>query len=163
LSATFSGNIRTVWWTEFFGFYNREDAKALRRMNFCNLSKEVVDAAFRVHATLGPGLMEHVYQMCLEHELEKKGLQVSTEVFMPVIYDNKCFDSGYRVDLLVESELIVELKSVNQLVPVHKAQLLTYLKLANKELGFLINFNVPLIKSGIIRVVNELKIDPLAP
>jgi len=119
-----------------------------------DFSREIVDAAFKVHTTLGPGLMEHVYQSCLQHEIQKKGLDVKNEVFLPVIYDHKIFDIGYRLDLLVESEVIIELKSVSHILPVHKAQLLTYLKLAKKNLGFLINFNTNLIKDGIVRVVN---------
>ena len=125
-------------------------------MELNDLSGAVVDAAYRVHTRLGPGLMESVYQVCLKLELEKKGLDVKSEVFMPVVYDSRVIDIGYRLDLLVESDLIVELKAVHQLAPVHKAQLITYLKLAKKQLGLLINFNVPLTKNGITRVVNGL-------
>ncbi|MCB0338879.1 MAG: GxxExxY protein [Bdellovibrionales bacterium] len=128
----------------------------------CNeLSGEIVDAAYRVHSKLGPGLMEHVYQVCLKLELEKKGLDVKSEVFMPVLYDNQVIDIGYRLDLLVESDVIVELKAVKELHEAHKAQLLTYLKLTNKQLGLLINFNVPLIKQGIRRFVNGLQEETL--
>ena len=98
--------------------------------------------------------MERVYQACLVIELEKKNLDVKKEVFLPVVYDSRVIDIGYRIDLLVESEIILELKSVQQFHPVHKAQIITYLKLANKKLGFLINFNVPLIKDGIKRIIN---------
>ena len=87
-------------------------------------------------------------------ELEKKNLDVQKEVFLPVVYDSRIIDIGYRVDLIVESEIILELKAVQQFHPVHKAQIITYLKLANKKLGLMINFNVPLIKNGIVRVVN---------
>ena len=125
-------------------------------MDVNDLSRVVVDAAYRVHRNLGPGLMEGVYQVCLKIELEKKGLDVKSQVYMPIIYESQIVDNGYRLDLLVESELIIELKSVSQLAPVHKAQLLTYLKLTRKKLGLLINFNVPLIKNGITRVVNGL-------
>ena len=118
------------------------------------ISREIVDASYKVHTRLGPGLMEHVYQVCLQHELGKKGLNVESEVYLPVVYDNKVFDLGYRLDLLVENEVLVELKVVSQLLQVHKSQLITYLKLSNKKLGLLINFNVPLIKQGIIRLVN---------
>ena len=126
-------------------------------MEINRLSGEIVDAAYQVHLKLGPGLMEHVYQVCLKLELEKKGLDVMSEVFMPVLYDNQVIDIGYRLDLLVESDIIVELKSVRQIHEIHQAQLLTYLKLANKQLGLLINFNVPLIKQGIKRIVNNLQ------
>ena len=118
------------------------------------LSSQIVVAAFQVHQKLGPGLMERVYQACLVIELEKKNLDVKKEVFLPVVYDSRVIDIGYRIDLLVESEIILELKSVQQFHPVHKAQIITYLKLANKKLGFLINFNVPLIKDGIKRIIN---------
>ena len=118
------------------------------------LTGAVVDAAFKVHTTLGPGLLEQVYKVCLSIELQRKGLEVQSEVLMPVIYHNHVIDVGYRLDLLVESEVIVELKSVEQLHSIHKAQLLTYLKLAKKKLGLLINFNSPVIKDGIVRLIN---------
>ncbi|MCB0333997.1 MAG: GxxExxY protein, partial [Bdellovibrionales bacterium] len=111
-------------------------------------------AAYRVHCTLGPGLMEHVYQNCLEYEIRKRGLDVRSEIYLPVVYDSMVFKTGYRIDLLVESEVIIELKVVAHLLPLHKAQLLTYLKLAKKPVGLLINFNSKLIKEGIIRLVN---------
>jgi GxxExxY protein len=124
----------------------------------CNaISKEIVDAAYKVHSRLGPGLMEHVYQACLKIELEKKELDVKSGVFMPVIYDNRVIDIGYRIDLLVEADVIIELKAVREFHEVRRAQLLTYLKLVNKDLGLLINFNVPLIKHGIKRIVNGLE------
>ena len=117
----------------------------------------IVDAAFRVHRTLGPGLLESVYHRVLAFELAKRGLKVLSEVPIPIRYDNLKFEEGFRADLIVEDKVIVELKSVAQLKPVHKKQLLTYLRLADKRLGRLINFNEALIKHGIVRVVNCLE------
>ena len=125
-------------------------------MEFDPVSKEVLRAAMQVHTELGPGLFEEVYKVCLRHELTKVGLKALAEVGLPVTYDGTTLDVGYRVDLLVEDVLIVELKSVEQLAPVHKAQLLTYLKLARREVGLLLNFNTPQLRQGIIRVVNSL-------
>ena len=117
----------------------------------------IVDAAFKIHTRLGPGLLESVYQEVLKHELEKRGLRVQKEVPIPVVYESVHLDVGFKADLIVEGLVIVELKSVEQIHPVHKKQLLTYLRLADKRLGLLINFNVPLIKDGISRVVNRLE------
>ncbi len=114
---------------------------------------EVVDAAFRVHSALGPGLLESVYEVCLRHELQKRGLQVQSQVSLPITYDGLQFDAGFRLDLVVNGCVLLELKAVEELLPVHEAQLLTYLKLSGMRLGFLINFNVPVIKSGIKRMV----------
>ena len=114
----------------------------------------VVDAALKVHSSLGAGLLEHVYEVCLARELAKRGLNVQTQVSMPVIYDGDEIDAAFRVDLLVEEDVIVELKAVEKLLPVHKAQVLTYLKLCGKKVGLLINFNVPHLKDGIKRLVN---------
>ena len=124
-------------------------------MEFDKLSNEIIGAAIRVHSTLGPGLFEEVYKACLRHELVKTGLQVSSEVPLPVLYDQVRLEIGYRMDLLVEESVILELKSVNEIIPVHKAQLLTYLKLANKELGLLLNFNTTRLSNGIVRIVNS--------
>ena len=117
------------------------------------LARIVVDAAFRVHSTLGPGLLERVYEVCLAHELRKRGVNLETEVELPVIYDNVRLDAGMRIDLLVGGKLVIELKAVEKVLPVHKAQVLTYLKLTGHRLGLLINFNVPVIKDGINRIV----------
>jgi GxxExxY protein len=116
-------------------------------------AKDVVDAAYQVHQALGPGLLENIYEVCLCHELNKRGLLFQKQASFSIVYDNMRLDAGLRVDLLVEESLIVELKSVETLLPLHEAQLLTYLKLSGKRLGLLINFNVPLIKGGIRRVV----------
>jgi len=116
------------------------------------VARQVVDAAYAVHSALGPGLLEGVYEVCLVHELNKRGIKVEQQVMLPVIYDNVRLDAGLRLDLVVNDCLIVELKAVENLLPVHKAQLLTYLKLSGYRLGLLINFNVPVIKNGIQRV-----------
>ncbi|MDI6770235.1 MAG: GxxExxY protein [Anaerolineales bacterium] len=120
------------------------------------VAKIVVDVAFKIHTTLGPGLLESVYEAVMEHDLLKRGLHVGRQIALPVIYDAVTFDEGFRADLIVENLVIVELKSVEQIHPVHPKQLLTYLRLSNKRLGLLINFNVPLIKNGITRIVNGL-------
>ena len=113
----------------------------------------VVDAAFKVHTTLGPGLLESVYETCLEYEIKRRGLKVERQVKVPIIYDGVPLDADLRVDLLVEDCLVVEIKSVERMIPVFEAQALTYLKLTGKRLCLLINFNVPLIKNGIKRIV----------
>jgi GxxExxY protein len=117
------------------------------------VAKAIVDAAFAVHKGLGPGLLENVYEVCFCHELAKRGLSYDRQVVVPIVYDHITFDEGLRLDVLVEDLIICELKAVEIMHPVFTAQLLTYLKLAEKRLGFLINFNVPLIKRGIKRVI----------
>jgi GxxExxY protein len=121
------------------------------------ISKIVVDCAYKVHTTLGSGLLESVYEKVLAHEIEKNGLRVDRQIAMKVQYEDIVFDEGYRADLIVENKVIIELKSVDALAPVHYKQLLTYLRLADKRLGLLINFNEALIKDGIHRVANGLK------
>ena len=116
----------------------------------------LVDAAFTVHSAHGPGLLESAYQACLVHELEQRRLFVRREVSLPVFYAGLTVDTGYRVDMVIENEVLVENKAVQLVTPVHRAQLLTYLKLSNKRLGFLINWNVPRIKDGIKRLANNL-------
>ncbi len=119
-----------------------------------NLAAEmVVDAALTVHRALGPGLLENVYSLCLAHELRKRGIRVLRELPLPVSYDGILLDAGLRLDMLVDDCVIVELKAVECLLPVHKAQVLTYLKLTGHRLGLLINFNTTLIRDGIRRVV----------
>jgi len=134
-------------------------------MLFESLTGEVIEAAMKVHSTLGAGLFEEVYKVCLRHELQKRELKVLSEVGLPVIYDEVKLETGYRIDLLVEDNLIVELKSVERIAPVHKAQLLTYLKLAEIQVGLILNFNVPHLKDGILRVVNSfpLRVSPRPP
>ncbi len=117
------------------------------------LATGVVDAAFKVHSELGPGLLESVYQTCLAHELRKRGLGVELEVGVPIRYDGLLIPNGLRLDMLVGRSIIVELKAVDVLLPVHTAQVLTYLKLSGHRLGLLINFNAPTLKSGIKRLI----------
>jgi GxxExxY protein len=120
------------------------------------IAKSIVDAAFLVHTRLGPGLLESVYEVVLGYELTKRGLYVVHQRPMPVIYEDVRMNVGFRPDLIVEGKVIVEVKSLEVLAPVHKKQLLTYLRLADKRLGLLINFGGALIKDGIRRVVNNL-------
>lgn len=120
------------------------------------ISKEIVDAAYKVHTTLGPGLLESVYEMILSYELRKRGLQVERQVPVLVEYDGVHFAEGYRLDLLIEGKVIVEVKSIEQVANIHKKQVLTYLRLTDKRLGLLINFNEEVIRTGITRIVNGL-------
>ena len=120
------------------------------------IAKLIVDAAFKIHKTLGPGLFESVYEATLEFELKKRGLRVVQQVGLPVHYEGVKLELGFRVDLIVEDKVIVEIKSVEALGSIHKKQLLTYLRLMDLRLGLLINFNVELIKDGIQRVANRL-------
>lgn len=119
-------------------------------------SKVVIGAAIEVHKCLGPGLLESIYEDCLKIELEQRGLHVETQVDVPVIYKGIDTKKHFRLDMLIEDEIVVELKSVDVLLPVHEVQLVTYLKLTDKRLGLLINFNVPILKDGIKRRVNGL-------
>ena len=121
------------------------------------IAKEIVDAAYRIHTTLGPGLLESVYDTVLAYELNRRGLRTTRQQAIPVVYENVRIDAGFRADMIVEDKVIVEVKSVELLAPVHKKQLLTYLRLADKRLGLLINFQVALIKDGITRIVNGLE------
>jgi GxxExxY protein len=121
------------------------------------VAKIVVDVAYQIHTKLGPGLLESVYEAVMMHELRKRGLHVENQVPVPVVWDGVHLDLGFRLDLLVEHCVIVELKSIEAVAPVHKKVLLTYLRLADKRLGLLINFGVELIKNGITRLVNHLE------
>jgi GxxExxY protein len=121
------------------------------------VAQQIVDAAFRVHTTLGPGLLESVYAAALVYELEKRGLRITRQQSIPVVYEAVRIHTGFYADVVVEDLVIVEIKAVETVAPVHKKQLLTYLKLADKRLGLLINFNVVLIKDGITHIVNGLK------
>jgi len=114
--------------------------------------KQIVDAALKVHRALGPGLLESAYQACLAYELRKRGLHVACEVEQPVFYDGQQIEVGYRLDMLIEDCVIVENKAVERILPIHQAQLLTYLRLRKCSLGYLINWHVPLIKDGIQRM-----------
>jgi GxxExxY protein len=117
------------------------------------LSREIIGAAMKVHTALGPGLLESTYEICLQHELTKAGFRTQSQVGLPVVYDGIRLEVGYRIDLLVEDLVIVELKSVEAISSVHQAQLLSYLKLSGKSLGLIINFNVVHLKDGIQRMV----------
>ncbi len=121
------------------------------------ISKEIVDAAYKIHNKLGPGLLESVYEIILAHELRSRGLRVQRQIPVPIAWEDIQFEEGYRLDLVVENKVLVEIKSVDCVEPVHKKQLLTYLRLMDKRLGLLINFNEELIRNGIKRVVNGLK------
>ncbi|HAM10299.1 MAG: GxxExxY protein [Bacteroidetes bacterium GWE2_41_25] len=117
------------------------------------IGKEIVNASFIVHKALGPGLLEKVYEVCLSHELRKAGLNVDRQIDIPIVYDGITFEEGLRLDLLVNSKVIIELKAVDIVNPVWEAQIISHLHLTGKRLGYLINFNVPLIKDGIRRYV----------
>jgi len=120
------------------------------------VATELVDSCVAVHRELGPGLLESVYQVCLAHELRSRGLPVDTEVALPICYRGTVIESGFRIDMVISGLVLVENKSVQTLLPVNEAQLITYLKLSGHKLGFLINWNVPLIKDGIRRLVYRL-------
>ena len=125
-------------------------------MNETDLSGRIIGCAMAVHTALGPGLLENVYKECLFYKLKKEGLAVEKEKPLPVIFEEAQMDCGYRLDLVVENEIVVELKSVKALDDIHLAQTLTYLKLGHYRLGLLINFNVKLLKDGIRRVIHDV-------
>ena len=125
-------------------------------MDIEETGKQIVDAALKVHRALGPGLLGSTYQACLAFELRKRGLAVECEVPQPINYEGIQIEAGYRLDMLMENVIVIENKSVGEILPIHEAQLLTYLKLSDHRLGFLINWNVLLIKNGIRRMVNKL-------
>jgi GxxExxY protein len=120
------------------------------------IARQIVDAAYKIHTALGPGLLESAYEAMLAYELERRGLQAVCQQPVPLVYEGVHLEVGYRADMIVEDRVIVEIKSVEVAAPVHYKQLLTYLRLADKRLGLLINFGAPLIKDGIRRVVNRL-------
>lgn len=124
------------------------------------IAKEVVDAAVRIHSKLGPGLLESVYEVVLAHELERRGLRVERQVSIPFEFEGLRFEDGLRADILVEGRVILELKSVEQLAKVHPKQLFTYLKLADKRLGLLLNFGSDLMRDGIKRIANGIEDSP---
>jgi GxxExxY protein len=125
-------------------------------MEIESIATNIVDAAVRVHRSLGPGLLESAYQECFAYELRKRGVIVESEISLPILYDGVQLDVGYRIDMVIDKRIIVENKSVEQRLPIHEAQLLTYMKLGGFQLGFLINWNVKLIKNGIKRFVLNL-------
>ncbi len=125
-------------------------------MNENEISKILVDCCFKVHTELGPGLLESVYEEVLSYEIIKRGLNLERQKGIPVVYDNLRMEIGFRADIIVENKVIIELKSIEAIAPVHSKQLLTYLKLTGMKLGLLVNFNEALIKDGIKRIVNNL-------
>jgi GxxExxY protein len=125
-------------------------------MNIEELGNTVIGAAIKVHRTLGPGLLESAYQKCLDYELRKIGLRVECELALPIQYEAVRIDVGYRIDMIVEELIIIENKTVERLLPIHEAQLLTYLKMRGCRLGYLLNWNVPMLRDGIKRLVNNL-------
>lgn len=133
----------------------RNDSATARDVEEDRIGKEIVDAAFQVHSALGPGLLESVYEACLAEELALRALRVDAQRPVSVLYRERKLDVGFKLDLLVEDLVVVEVKAVEKSLPVHEAQLLTYLRLSGKRLGYLINFNVPLLKEGIKRMVKR--------
>jgi len=130
-----------------------DEPAAAKAMTANEISHEIIKAALKVHSALGPGLLESAYRGCLAYELRKAGFKVETEMLLPVVYDGVKLDFGYRIDMLVNDLVIVELKSVEKISPVHVAQALCYMKLSKKQLGLIINFNVSHLKDGIKRLV----------
>jgi GxxExxY protein len=124
-------------------------------MELNDLTYRIIGCAYKVHKKLGPGLLESTYEACLEYELARSGLDVRCQVALPVIYDDIRLEAGYRIDMIVEDMVILEIKSVDKLAPVHMAQVMTYLKLSNRSFGLLINFNEDNLREGIKRVVNS--------
>jgi len=133
---------------------NRRGAEA---QSLNEISEKIIGCAIEIHRAVGPGLLESAYEECMCHELGEAGLRYARQVELPLIYKSVRLNCGYRMDLVVEDAVVIELKTVDRLQPVHDAQLLTYLKLAGYSVGLLINFNVPLLKSGIKRIVNNYK------
>ncbi|MDA8378351.1 MAG: GxxExxY protein [Planctomycetia bacterium] len=125
-------------------------------MDINDVSGQIVDATMKVHSALGPGLLESAYEGCLIHELSRRGLQALSQQILPVVFDGCKIDVGYRIDLIVQQCVIVEIKAVDKLAPIHEAQLLTYLKLSGIKLGLLLNFNVLHMRDGIKRMANKL-------
>lgn len=146
VSVTEAVNTNLSEWTE---------DKAIRRDQLNEISGRVIEYAIKVHRALGPGMLEGAYEICLMHELAQNGFRVRSQVTLPIVYDGIKLDAGYRIDLLVEDAIIVELKALDRLHPVHEAQLLSYLRMSELKLGLLINFNVKLLRDGVRRVVNN--------
>ena len=126
-----------------------------KRAYLDQLSNQVIGAAIKVHSTLGPGLLESAYEVCLAQELRQRGLTVATQVGVPVVYEGTRVDLGFRIDLLINGEVVVELKASEGIAAVHRAQLISYLRLSSRHLGLLINFHVDQLKEGIVRIVNH--------
>lgn len=119
-----------------------------------SIGREVIDCSYKVHKAMGPGLLERIYEVCLVEEMTSRGIKVQRQVIVPIKYNAKVLDEGLRLDLLVEESVICELKAVDDITPVMRAQLISYLRLTNKRLGYILNFNVDLMKNGIRRIVN---------
>jgi GxxExxY protein len=126
-------------------------------MDINQLSSKIIGAAIEVHRILGPGLLESAYEECICYELELRRIKFERQKALPVIYKGKRLDCGYRLDIVIENRIITELKSIEKIEPIHKAQLLSYLKLSGQKLGLLLNFNVSVMKDGIVRLVNHLE------
>ncbi|MBX3414706.1 MAG: GxxExxY protein [Pirellulales bacterium] len=139
---------------------NRGDAETPREDQ---ITGEIIGAAIEVHRELGPGLLESAYEKCLCYELSLRGLQCDRQVPLPVQYKSVRLDCGYKIDIVVEQRVIVELKTVDKLLPIHEAQLITYLRLSGHQLGLLLNFNVPVLKDGLKRLVNNYSPSPASP
>jgi len=127
----------------------------MEKEEYNKLSKEILDASISVHKEMGPGLLESVYEACLEKELKLREITTKSQVRLPLFYRGEELSKDFRIDLLIDNEIIIEIKAVEIILPVHQAQIISYLKLADKRLGFLINFNEPLLKNGFKRFVNE--------
>ena len=125
-------------------------------MELNEISGSVIDSAMKVHTALGAGMLESAYEVCLIYELRKRQFNAQSQLALPIVYDGVRLDAGYRIDLLIENAVIVELKAVERVLPIHEAQLLSYLKLSGKKLGLLLNFNVVHFRDGIKRIVNNL-------
>lgn len=125
-------------------------------MEIEGIASKIVAAAMKVHTALGPGLLESAYQKCMEYELRRDGIKVACEVLLPIKYEDIDIDAGYRIDMIVGDSVIIENKTVEKLLPIHEAQLLTYLRMRKCKLGFILNWNVPRMKEGIKRMVNQL-------
>lgn len=136
---------------------HRRGAENAERSDMKDLTEKIIGAAIEVHKTIGPGLLESAYEECLAHEMRLRGLNFERQVPLPVAYKRVKLDCGYRLDFLVEKTVVLELKAIEALQPIHEAQLLTYLKLGGWTVGLLINFNVPVLKQGIKRIVNQYK------
>jgi GxxExxY protein len=140
---------------------NREGAKDARKtkaqtMDIETIASKIMATAIKVHTALGPGLLESAYQKCLEYDLKNDDLRVECEVVLPIRYGEITIDAGYRIDMIIENAIIIENKTIDRFLPIHEAQLVTYLKMKNCKIGFLLNWNVPRMKDGIKRMVNNL-------
>ena len=138
--------------TDYINFLTTENTELTEKEETSSLTGKIIGAAIEIHRALGPGLLESAYEACLLYELRLRKLKVESQKSMPVFYKDVMLDCGYRVDLVIENQVILEIKSVNTLAPIHEAQLLSYLKLSNCKIGLLINFNVKILKEGIRRM-----------